>query len=57
MWILAGVLYVLNVVDAHVDAHLIDFDVSDDLTMRTTPSFEVMTNGQPLAGIKLVISR
>jgi hypothetical protein len=40
-----------------VDAHLIDFDVSDDLTLRTTPSFEVMANGQPVAGIKLVISR
>lgn len=26
--------YVLNIVDAYVDAHLYEFDVSDDLTLR-----------------------
>ena len=30
--------YGLNVVDASVDAHLFDFDISDDLTMQWQPS-------------------
>jgi hypothetical protein len=31
-------LWGLNVVDATVDAHLKDFDVSDDLTLRIKPT-------------------
>ena len=34
--ITAGV-YLLNVIDAHVDAHLKDYDVSDDLSMDVAP--------------------
>ena len=30
-------VYVLQVVDANVDAHLYDFDVSDDLSLRLEP--------------------
>lgn len=30
-------VYVLQVVDANVDAHLYDFDVSDDLSLRIEP--------------------
>ncbi len=30
-------VYVLQVVDANVDAHLYDFDVSDDLSLRIQP--------------------
>ncbi len=37
-WILTGVVYVLNIVDAAVDAHLYYFDVSDKLTMQFLPS-------------------
>ncbi len=33
-------IYVLNIVDAHVDAHLADFKISDDLTLRMDPSVE-----------------
>jgi len=35
-----GVLYVLQVIDASVDAHLFAYDISDDLTLRYEPSFE-----------------
>lgn len=38
-------VYVLNIVDASVDAHLFDFEISDDLSMRIQPSF-----GLPQAG-------
>lgn len=34
------VMYVLNIVDANVDANLFDFDVSDDLTFRVEPAFQ-----------------
>lgn len=33
-----AVLYVLNIVDASVDAHLFSFDVSDDLSMDIQPT-------------------
>lgn len=35
--IITGALYVLQIVDAHVDAHLKDYDISDDLTMNLEP--------------------
>jgi hypothetical protein len=33
------VVYGVNIIDANVDAHLFDFDVSDDLTLRITPTY------------------
>ena len=35
--IISAGLYVLQIVDAHVDAHLKDYDVSDDLSMNLEP--------------------
>lgn len=35
--ILAGVWYVLNVIDANVDAHLFTYDISDNLSLRLEP--------------------
>jgi hypothetical protein len=32
-----GVIYILNILDAAVDAHLYHFNVSDDLTLDITP--------------------
>jgi hypothetical protein len=31
-------LYLMNIIDANVDAHLYDFDISDDLSLNITPS-------------------
>jgi hypothetical protein len=36
-FILGGVLYALNILDATVDAHLFNFDIKDDLSMRINP--------------------
>ncbi len=36
-YILGVALYLLNILDANVQAHLMDFDVSDDLSMRIEP--------------------
>lgn len=35
--IVTGALYILQIIDAHVDAHLKDYDISDDLTMNLEP--------------------
>lgn len=35
--IISAGLYVLQIVDAHVDAHLKDYDISDDLSMNIEP--------------------
>ena len=36
-YIIAGAIYLLNIVDASVDAHLFDFDISEDLSLNTIP--------------------
>jgi hypothetical protein len=41
--ILGGLVYLLNVVDAHVDSHMQTFDVKDDLDVEVTPMFTNVT--------------
>ncbi len=36
--IITVLIYGLNILDANIDAHLFDFDVSDDLSMRIEPT-------------------
>ncbi len=36
-WIVMGLWYVLNILDATVDAHFFDYDISDDLSVRIEP--------------------
>lgn len=33
-------VYVLNIIDAHVDAHLFQFNVDDDLSLQVNPSIQ-----------------
>lgn len=54
--IFTAVVYVLNLVDATVDAHLYNFDVSEDLTMRLNPSLQTMPNGGYAPSFGLVFS-
>ena len=41
--ILAAGFYALTLIDAYVDAHLFDFDISPDLSMRVEPVFSPQT--------------
>lgn len=43
--IMMGGLYVLNIIDAMVDAHLFMFDINDDLTIHISPGIH---NGNPV---------
>ena len=36
--IVTSLIYVLNIIDAHVDAHLYTFDVDDNLSLQVTPT-------------------
>ena len=45
-WIGLVFVWLLNSVDAYVDAHLYNFDVSDDLSLRIQPTFNTLP-GQP----------
>jgi hypothetical protein len=55
-WIFLVLTYLLNGVDAYVDAHLLEFDVSEDLTLQVDPSFypSLQENGQlPMTGLSV----
>ncbi len=49
-----GLVYMLNVVDASVDAHFVRFDVGRDLSMRMGPSWGTMAQGAP--GVSLLLT-
>jgi hypothetical protein len=49
---LAGV-YLLNIIDAHVDAHLWYFDVGDDVSLRLRPGFIDVNSPVPSLGMVL----
>ena len=52
--ILTAGVYLLNILDAHVDAHLQDYDISDDLTMNLEPYFDCTTIGsKPVYGVNM----
>ncbi len=58
--ILTAAVYAFQAIDAHVDAHLKDFDVSDDLTVDLQPMFDYKyshANGTyPVFGFNLNIT-
>lgn len=52
MWLATGVVYLLQVVDAGVEAHFINFDVSKDLSMTVQPTL-LPTN---TAGVSIALN-
>ena len=52
--IMVAAVYILNIVDASVDAHLFDFDVSEDLSLHTTPKLMQTQKGyQPALSLQM----
>ncbi|MEO8583679.1 MAG: DUF5683 domain-containing protein, partial [Flavitalea sp.] len=47
------IMWGLNVVDATVDAHLMDFDVSDDVSLKIAPT---IISGTKTAGLSFVFN-
>ena len=56
-----GVLYVIQILDADVDAHLFDYDMTEDLTMRIEPTllnnqmYNYKTNSSTTLGLRCSI--
>lgn len=53
MFVVMGLAYGLNVVDAYVFAHMRSFDVSDDLSAKTSVGPGIMANGTPGVSFKI----
>ena len=52
--IIVGVgVYIINIIDANVDAHLKTFDVSDDLSLQIKPYTNIDYNSKLQAGVSL----
>ena len=52
-YILTGALYLLNILDAHVDAHLREFDINDELALSIKPA--MVQNPWNIANIGLTL--
>ena len=55
MMILMGGMYILQIIDAHVDAHLKEFDLNPDLKVSIEPSFKSDMLAGQTAGIGIVL--
>jgi hypothetical protein len=55
-YILCGVAYILNIVDAYVDAQLRDFDVSDQLSLSVRPGLLETRHTLPAAGFRFTLT-
>ena len=54
-YIIGGAIYILNIIDADVDAHLYHFDVNDNLTMNIDPIF-VPSQNHSFAGLSFSLT-
>lgn len=55
-YVLAGLVYVLNIIDASVDAHFYYFNVSNDLSMSIQPAINIVHNNKLQSGLSLTIN-
>jgi len=56
-YIIGAVWYVANILEAYVDAHFFDYDISEDLTLRVSPSAVAIPEYMPLPapGLKIAL--
>lgn len=53
----ATIVYVLNIIDAHVDAHLFTFNVDDNLSLKLEPAFyPAFANRPPHSELKIKLN-
>lgn len=52
-YICAGLVYILNVMDAAVDAYFVHFDVSDDLSLSFGPAVDLAAQGALGIGLQV----
>ena len=53
--IFTSVLYALNIIDAAVDAHLFEYDISDDLTLYLQPQLQFGGAGNTFTGATMTM--
>lgn len=51
-----SILYLLNIIDACVDAHLFYFDVSDDLSLRWQPQIQVTPHNAFVPSVSIALN-
>ena len=54
--IITAAVYVLNLLDAYVDAHLFSFNVSDNLSLRVMPDYRIDSRDGNFTGLQLNLS-
>lgn len=54
-YIAIGAVYALSIVEAYVTAHLLDFDVDEDLSFKIKPSFQSFGRGHNVSSIGVQI--
>ena len=54
-YIFMGVLYMLNIVDAAVDAHFYSYEISDDLSLKVRPAIMMSAGRTQATGISLTL--
>lgn len=54
--LLMGAIYALNIIDANVDAHLSDFEISDDLALKIEPHFDQFSANNNNIGVSLKLN-
>lgn len=55
MFIFTGLAYVLNIIDANVDAHLFNFNVNEDLALTMKPYTFSSEFQKPIAGMSFTL--
>ncbi|NOR87784.1 MAG: hypothetical protein GQ527_09260, partial [Bacteroidales bacterium] len=59
-YILTGAFYLLQIIDAAVDAHLYDYDISDDLSLHIAPQLMPTSEGpkiSPGIGLRIKLTK
>ncbi len=56
MWIITAGVYILNIIDAYVDAHLSNYDISDNLSMNAQPGLQFSFNKNPVPSLALTFT-